>query len=125
MQASLLRVWPHWSRIASGAGSEANVRRILYNRAVDWRRHRWRRELPVAEVPDVAAADAFDARELHDLVVAAVLALPPRQRAVVVLRYFEELTEAESAAVLRLRGGHGQEPDSKGLRGATPSFAVA
>ena len=79
---------------------EAYVRRILYSRFVDgWRRRRlW--ELPWASPPDAAGSDeasaATDRLTLRD----ALTRLAPRQRAVVVLRFYEDLTEAQAAAAL-------------------------
>ena len=79
---------------------EAYVRRILYSRFVDgWRRRRLS-ELPSASPPDAAGADeagtATDRLTLQD----ALARLTPRQRAVLVLRFYEDLTEPQAAAVL-------------------------
>ena len=80
---------------------EAYVRRILYSRFVDgWRRQRRLSVLPWATPPDVADDDEVgavtDRLTLHD----ALDRLPPRQRAVLVLRFYEDLTEVQAAAVL-------------------------
>ncbi|PPK90879.1 RNA polymerase sigma-70 factor (sigma-E family) [Kineococcus xinjiangensis] len=105
VQTALVRVWPQWQRIGGTQGLEgregadAYVRRTMVNKALDWRRRRWRGDVPTAELPD-APVPGGPARETHLVLVSALRTLPPRQRAVIVLRYFEDLTEADTAAVL-------------------------
>lgn len=101
VQTALARVWPRWSGLAEPGRAEAYVRRVMVTTYTNWRRRRWRAERPTAEMPERAAArDEFAAAEIrHDLAV-ALATLTPRQRAVVVLRYFEDLTEAQTAAAL-------------------------
>ena len=79
---------------------EAYVRRILYSRFVDgWRRRRLL-ELPWSTPPDVAAGDPVDSAADRITLQAALDRLTPRQRAVLVLRFYEDLTESQAAAVL-------------------------
>jgi RNA polymerase sigma-70 factor (sigma-E family) len=101
VQTALARVWPRWSRLAEPSRAEAYVRRVIVTTYANWWRRRWRAEQPTAEVPDRSRdLDEYAAAETrHDLAV-ALAALTPRQRAVVVLRYFEDLTEAQTADVL-------------------------
>jgi RNA polymerase sigma factor (sigma-70 family) len=66
-----------------------------------WNRRRWRGEIPSARLPERPAEDATLARvELVDAIDAALSVLSPRQRAVVVLRYFADLSEVQTAAAL-------------------------
>ncbi|MDG4820863.1 SigE family RNA polymerase sigma factor [Asanoa sp. WMMD1127] len=99
LQTALARAWEAWTRI--DGDPEPYVRRILVNAyASAWRR-RWRGELPTAELPE--AADAGDPqREFddRDRMWRALGRLPRRQRAVLVLRYFEDLSEQEIAEAL-------------------------
>ena len=67
-------------------------------------------EQPTEHVPEVAGRDEVDAMALRRDLLRALAALPRGQRAVVVLRYFEDLTEAQTAQALGLLRGHGQEP---------------
>jgi RNA polymerase sigma factor (sigma-70 family) len=82
---------------------EGYLRRVLYNLAADgWRRRgRWRQRLPLlrSEVI-VAAADDTAVIDLRDMLVRLVFRLPPKQRPVIVLRYWEQRTEAETASLL-------------------------
>lgn len=101
VQAALIKVVPRWAKVA--ADPEAYVRRVLVTTNVSrWRRRRWR-EVHVEAMPDRAAAvPATDDRlALHD----ALARLAPRQRAVIVLRYYEDLTERETAAILGIAVG--------------------
>ncbi len=96
VQVALIKSMPHWRRI-SGA-PDAYVRRVMVNENISrWRRRRWR-EVPTDALPETAAADD---PEDQSALRTALQRLAPRQRAVIVLRYFEELTEAETAAAAR------------------------
>ncbi|MBP0453155.1 MULTISPECIES: SigE family RNA polymerase sigma factor [unclassified Kitasatospora] len=100
LQTALAKVWPKWEKI-SIEHPEAYVRRVLVNAHVSWWRRRWHGELPHGELPEPPTdADPFEDVVLGQVVAAAVRALPPRQRAVVVLRYFEDLSVEETAEAL-------------------------
>lgn len=88
-----------WQRSGS-VDPEAYVRRILYSRFVDgWRRRRLV-ELPWASPPDVPGRDDVGAAGDRLILRNALNRLTPRQRAVLVLRFYEDLTETQAAAVL-------------------------
>jgi RNA polymerase sigma-70 factor (sigma-E family) len=115
LQTVLARIWPKWSRIAA-ENPEAYARKALVHTHASWWRRRWRGELPHGELPDRAAvSDPFAAVDLEDALAAAIRSLPVRQRAVVVLRYFEDLSVAETAAVLRCSEGTVKSQASKAL----------
>ncbi|MFI7574661.1 SigE family RNA polymerase sigma factor [Micromonospora sp. NPDC049497] len=98
LQDSLVKVYERWRRLSRIDDLHAYLRRSLVNNhAANWRRRR--RERLVAEVPDTAAPGGGTD---HDVMVLrrALLSLPPRQRAVVVLRHYEDLPEREVARVL-------------------------
>jgi len=85
---------------AKSVDPEAYVRRILYSRFVDgWRRRRLL-ELPWSAPPDVQVVDLVDAETDRITLQAAMGKLTPRQRAVLVLRFYEDLTETQAAEVL-------------------------
>lgn len=98
LQTALAKAWFAWERIDQ---HEAYVRRILVTTYATWWRRRWNGEHPTDELPEVGGSpDPTDeAGQRHDL-WSAMERLPRRQRAVVVLRYFEDLTEAQTAQVL-------------------------
>ena len=104
VQTALAKVVPVWPRIAEDP--ERYVRTVLARESVNrWRRRRWR-EVGVATVPDVAGLPATDAVVTERLALRRALGqLPPKQRAVVVLRFYEDLTVAEVAAILTCSEG--------------------
>jgi RNA polymerase sigma-70 factor (sigma-E family) len=111
LQDTLVRVYQRRERIEAGACT-AYARRVLATRAVDAGRRPWRREVPVAAVPDRAAT-------LHDEVgidvVGALAALPAGQRAVLVMRFFEDLDVDSTAATLGVSTGTVKSQTSRGL----------
>ncbi|MEU4096770.1 SigE family RNA polymerase sigma factor [Streptomyces sp. NPDC026673] len=115
LQTTLAKVWPRWRSIA-GENPEAYVRKALVNTHASWWRRRWRGEVPHGDVPVVAAAgDPFASVDLEQSLAALVRRLPPRQRAVVVLRYFEDLSVEETAHVLGCRPGTVKSQAAKAL----------
>jgi RNA polymerase sigma-70 factor (sigma-E family) len=110
LQESLVRLYVRWRRAAISGDVHAYLRRTLVNGNINWwRRRRW--EQLVEAVPDRAGA----VHESHHDLRQALLRLPRRQRAVVVLRYFEDLTEREVAAVLGCTVGTVKSQNSKAL----------
>ena len=116
LQAALERLVPRWRTIAADAAA-SYLRRTLYNLAADgWRRRgAWRRALPLLRTQD-AAPDSMTEVDLRDALVRLLVQLPPRQRAVIVLRYWEQLTEAETAALLGCSAGTVKSATSRGLQ---------
>ena len=100
VQAALIKAVPHWGRIADAP--EPYLRTVLVRESVSrWRRRRWR-EVHTSAVPETAVDGPGDDRVA---LRAALDRLAPRQRAVIVLRYYEDLTEAETARVLGISVG--------------------
>jgi RNA polymerase sigma-70 factor (sigma-E family) len=104
VQVTLTKVYVRWGRIASMEQPGAFARKVLVNQATSWWRRRSSSELPMP-VPDRPGAEHADRVATSRTVWNAVLTLPPRQRAVVVLRYYEDLTEADTADVLGMAVG--------------------
>jgi RNA polymerase sigma-70 factor (sigma-E family) len=101
VQAALARSWPHWGKIRRGDDPEIYVRRVLVNTWVMWRRRRWRGEEPSGTLKDRPAGGDMAADVAMRVAVRQVLAaLTQRQRAVVVLRLFDDLPEAQVARIL-------------------------
>jgi RNA polymerase sigma-70 factor (sigma-E family) len=113
VQTALVRAWPHWRRLRDAEHAEAYVRRVMLNTFSSWWRRRWRGETPTADLPD-RAAEADDA-DVRAVLLDAVRLLPKRQRAVVVLRFFDDLTEARAAEVLGCSVGTVKSQAAKAL----------
>jgi RNA polymerase sigma-70 factor (sigma-E family) len=102
-QATLVKVFASWAKVRRADSPDAYVRRMLVNEFVSDRRRTARRiALAPEPPPDLVPAD--DPSQRLDL-WRHVLALPPRQRAVLVLRFYEDLTEVETAHVLGVSVG--------------------
>ena len=117
LQAALERLIRQGRRVSGN--QEGYLRRTLYNLAADrWRRERaWHRKLPVIGASQRAAAlDSISAVDLRDALIRALHQLPAQQRAAVVLRYWEQLSEAEAASVLGCAEGTVKAAASRGLR---------
>ncbi|MEV1001396.1 SigE family RNA polymerase sigma factor [Nonomuraea sp. NPDC050202] len=98
LQSVLIKVVGQWAKLARDGSPEAYTRKALVNQYISWRR-RPRPELPSADVPERAASS--DEAALDRIVLRQALAkLGPKQRAVIVLRFWEDLTEAQTAEVL-------------------------
>lgn len=102
LQTALTRAYLRWDRIDE---PEGYVRRTMVNAHTDWWRKKPWREQSTDLVPDVAAPDVSGSYEERDAVLAALATLSGRQRAVVVLRYYEGLSEAEIACALGCSAG--------------------
>lgn len=111
LQTALTKAWFAWDRIQTAP--EAYVRRILVNTYASWWRRKWNGEQATAELPE-AGADGPDADASHDLWL-AMGRLPRRQRAVVVLRYFDDLSEQQTATLLGCSVGTVKSQASKAL----------
>jgi len=100
VQSALLTTWQRWSTLRDQKAAEAYTRGVVVTTYVSWRRRRAFHERPTQTVPDLAADDLVGRAELRHDVAAALALLSPRQRAVIALRYLDQLTEAETAAAL-------------------------
>ena len=101
VQTSLARAWPRWERILRRDDPEIYVRRVMLNTWSTWYRRKWRGEKPAAAMPDSAAAGDLATEVAVRLAVRKALgSLPRRQRAVLVLRIYDDLSEAQVAQVL-------------------------
>jgi RNA polymerase sigma-70 factor (sigma-E family) len=106
VQTALVRSWPRWERIRRRDDPEIYVRRVMVNTWATWVRRRWRHERPVWAVPDSRApGDVAGEVTVRMVVRSALGSLPNRQRAVLVLRVFDDLSEAQVAQVLGCRVG--------------------
>jgi RNA polymerase sigma-70 factor (sigma-E family) len=122
-QTALAKVYQHWGRLDRNGQVDAYVRKALVRTVID--ESRWRKRRPetvVGVVPEIAEAvtgleEAMDVRH-------ALAALPPRQRAAVVLRYWDDLPVAETAAALGCSEGTVKSQVSKGLGALRQALAA-
>ena len=118
VQETLFEVARRWPRVRRMQHPTAYARRILVNRAVGGakRRARRRQELAADAPPELGQPELAGGQiGEHDELIGALAALPPRQRAVIVLRYFLDLPEAEVAAALKCSLGTVKSTASRGL----------
>ncbi len=109
LQTALTKAYLAWGRI--DGNPEPYVRRILVNTYASWWRRKWNGERPTDELPEQAHVDRHESGDLWD----ALGRLPRRQRTVVVLRYFEDLTEAQTADLLGISVGTVKSQASKAM----------
>ena len=117
VQDALERTMLSWARVENQGDPEGYVRRIMVNRNISiWRR--LRRETLVLEMPEDAGRRGAGAFEpvVRDLALwDRIRALPPRQRTVIVLRYYEDLSEAQIAALMGSSVGTVKSQSSRAL----------
>ncbi|WP_033343570.1 SigE family RNA polymerase sigma factor [Catenuloplanes japonicus] len=112
VQSALARAHRAWHRLEQVGNAEAYTRKIMYHLQVSWWRRRRIAEVLPGDLPDRGHNDDS---ALRITLRAALLRLPPRQRAVIVLRFFEDRTEAETADLLGITVGTVKSQSSKAL----------
>ncbi|MBT2390146.1 MULTISPECIES: SigE family RNA polymerase sigma factor [Streptomyces] len=118
LQTALTKTYVAWDRIEDHRALDGYVRRALLNtRTSQWRKRKVD-EFACEELPEpetVPAPDPAEQQVLHDAMWRAVMKLPDRQRAMVVLRYYEDLSEAQTAEVLGVSVGTVKSAVSRAL----------
>jgi RNA polymerase sigma-70 factor (sigma-E family) len=105
LQSALVRVYQRWPRVAAMAEPEAYARKVVVSQAVSWWRKRSSHESPLVLRDEPSWDGRVEDVPEHERVWQAVLSLPRRQRAVTVLRYYEDLSEAQIAETLGMAPG--------------------
>jgi RNA polymerase sigma-70 factor (sigma-E family) len=105
LQTTLVRIYQRWSRVEAMDRPAAYARKVLLSQSASWWRRRSSHESPQLVLEEQAWAGRLDEVAEHERVWAAVLTLPPRQRAVMVLRYYQDMPEAEIADTLGMAPG--------------------
>ena len=113
LQTALVKTWTAWSRIEGDPA--LYLRSVMVNTHATWWRRKWRGERSVDELPEPPPSPSGASREETLDLWAAVGRLPHRQRAVVVLRYYDDLSEADTARVLGVSTGTVKSQLSKAL----------
>jgi RNA polymerase sigma-70 factor (sigma-E family) len=115
LQTALAKTYLAWPRIADRGALDGYVRRVMVNTQTSRWRLRRVNETPTADLPERAGVDPVAGADLHDALWRALATLPPRQRAAVVLRYYEDLTEVETADALGISIGTVKSTVSRAL----------
>src|SRR5205814_4713527 len=115
VQTALVKTYLAWRRLDGIAAVEPYARRVMINTATGWWRRRWRGERPTGQLPERPIADGADQRAERDRVWQLLRDLPARQRAVVVLRFYEDLSEAETARLLDISVGTVKSQTSRAM----------
>ncbi len=115
LQVALTRTHARWHHLRSVEAGEAYVRRVLATQAVSWRRRRWHGERATEVLPEPGGSGDVEAADRRDVLRRALLALPPAQRAVVVLRFYDDLSEAQTAELLGVAPGTVKSRTSRAL----------
>ncbi|BCJ66230.1 SigE family RNA polymerase sigma factor [Polymorphospora rubra] len=115
LQTALTKTYLAWKRLGGIEAVEPYARRVLINTATSWWRRRWHGERPTEVLPERAAPDRIEEQLERDALWQHVKALPARQRAVLVLRFYEDLSEAQTAAMLNISVGTVKSQTSRAL----------
>jgi RNA polymerase sigma-70 factor, ECF subfamily len=115
VQTALARVALRWSSVAARGDPMPYVRTAVVRTAITWRRRRWWGEVPTAQLPERAVVEGLEAIDGRDRVRRALLQLPARQRAAVVLRFYDDLSEVDTAKALGCSVGTVKSQTAKGL----------
>jgi RNA polymerase sigma-70 factor, ECF subfamily len=105
VQSALIRTYTRWSSLRDPVAAHAYTHTTLVRLALRGHRRRWRGERPTANLPEQPTADAYAASDDADALRRLLATIPADQRAVLVLRYYVQLSEAETAAALKCKVG--------------------
>ncbi|GLZ81928.1 RNA polymerase sigma factor [Actinorhabdospora filicis] len=125
VQTALTKTYLAWKRIGDIGSVEAYARRVLYTTNVSWWRRMWRNEHPTEILPEHLGNDHTDEHVERDLMWRFVRKLPPKQRAVLVLRFYEDMSESETARVLGIAAGTVKSQCSRALSNLRTYLAEA
>jgi len=100
LQEALVKTYVAWPRLHEAGNAEAYARRTLVTTAISWWRRRSYHERPAEVLPDGSVADRSDEVTTHYALWNHLYRLPPRQRAAIVLRYYEDRSEAQTADLM-------------------------
>lgn len=114
LQSCLVKLYKAWPRLDTATDPDAYLRRTLVNTHRSWWRVSWRRETPSDDLPDLRSRPDDPALALA--VRQALESLPPRQRLALVLRYFEDLPEAQVAELMGCSVGSVKTHTHRGVR---------
>ncbi|MEV6964974.1 SigE family RNA polymerase sigma factor [Hamadaea sp. NPDC051192] len=115
VQTTLAKTFLIWPRLSRSGEFDNYVRKILINWLISSRRRRWWSETPHEGFDLLPGGDPYDGADDRDALRRALILLPARQRAAVVLRHYEDLSEAHVAQLLGCSVGTVKSLTSRGL----------
>ena len=115
LQTALASTYLRWGRLRDTGAAEAYVRKVMASTASKWWKRKWHGERPTDVLPEHAGGDDYDAVDDRQALRRALALLPARQRACVVLRFYEDLSEAQVADVLDCSVGTVKSSTSRAL----------
>ncbi|MFI7425831.1 SigE family RNA polymerase sigma factor [Micromonospora sp. NPDC049836] len=115
LQTALTKTYLAWKRLGGIEAIEPYARRVMVNTSTSWWRRRWHGERPTEVLPERAGVDEIEQQLDRDVLWRHLQALPARQRAVLVLRYYEDMSEAQTAALLEISPGTVKSQTSRAL----------
>jgi RNA polymerase sigma-70 factor (sigma-E family) len=116
VQEALTKTYVAWPRLREAGNAEAYTRKVITNTAITWfRRKGWNAERVTEHLPETVEAGHADRVSDRAALMAALAQLPPRQRAAIVLRFYDDLTEAQTAAAMDCAVGTVKSQVSAGL----------
>ena len=116
VQEALTKTYVAWPRLRDPGNAEAYTRKAITTTAISWFRRRSWSERPTDRMPERGVGGHADGVSLHETLWQALGTLPPRQRAAIVLRYYEDLTEAQTAEAMGCAVGTVKSQVSAGMR---------
>ena len=125
VQTAFERTWPKWAKLTDDQQRLAYLHRVLTNAFLRGRRRRWVGEIAVGDLPQPLGLDETDGLAVRAGLLAAVRRLPPRQRAVIALRYLADLTEVQTAEAMRCSVGTVKSYSARALAALRADPALA
>lgn len=126
LQQALVQLYARWADLREPASAESYVRTTLVRSAISWRRRQtWKSETLVAEVPAASSGEGFAEVDERLVLLPLLRSLPARQRAVVVLRYYEDMSEEQIAFVLGCSRGAVKSHASRAMGALRKALAEA
>ncbi|MCA0331665.1 MAG: SigE family RNA polymerase sigma factor [Actinobacteria bacterium] len=122
VQETLTRMFLVWGRVTASGEPDSYARRVLINKFLDAKRRAWRAEVPHERLPD-AEGYGTEVDPRHEAVVAALRQVPARQRAALVLRFWDDLSVEQTAQALGCSTGTVKSQTSRGLENLRQALA--